>query len=565
MIAQIKLTKAGEILDKIQQNLALQGTTANKGIAFGKISFLKRLTSEFEKKHIEDTEAECDRFEKARLHAISQLNALYDASLEKLGEQNAVLFQIHQMMLDDPDYVSSILNVIKNENANAEYAVHKVALRFEKQFLDMDSEYMRGRASDVIDISRRVNEILMMHAGKIKKHGISFDSTGPIILATDDLVPSETVQLDQKTVTGIITTKGSTRSHTAIFARTMGIPTIVCLGDKLDEKYEGQFAIVDANSGHVFINPDEATVIRYTEIKKTDDAQSSHLEEYRGAVTKTRSGRKINLFANSGSLADIDLVKASDAEGIGLFRSEYIYLQSHDYPTEDEQFDIYKDVLKGMEDKKVIIRTLDIGADKTAEYFMLKPEDNPAMGMRAIRLCLSNRGLFKTQLRALYRASKYGNLSIMVPMITSVEEVTECKKIIEEVKTELKAQNYEFSDDVEFGIMIETPAAALISDELAPYVNFFSIGTNDLTQFTLAADRQNADLTKYLNPYHHAVVRLIEMTVQNGHAAGIWVGICGELASDEKFLGKLIQIGVDEMSVVPSSILTLRAKIASLG
>ncbi len=552
-------------MDKIQQNLALQGTTANKGIAFGKISFLKRLTSEFEKKHIEDTEAECDRFEKARLHAISQLNALYDASLEKLGEQNAVLFQIHQMMLDDPDYVSSILNVIKNENANAEYAVHKVALRFEKQFLDMDSEYMRGRASDVIDISRRVNEILMMHAGKIKKHGISFDSTGPIILATDDLVPSETVQLDQKTVTGIITTKGSTRSHTAIFARTMGIPTIVCLGDKLDEKYEGQFAIVDANSGHVFINPDEATVIRYTEIKKTDDAQSSHLEEYRGAVTKTRSGRKINLFANSGSLADIDLVKASDAEGIGLFRSEYIYLQSHDYPTEDEQFDIYKDVLKGMEDKKVIIRTLDIGADKTAEYFMLKPEDNPAMGMRAIRLCLSNRGLFKTQLRALYRASKYGNLSIMVPMITSVEEVTECKKIIEEVKTELKAQNYEFSDDVEFGIMIETPAAALISDELAPYVNFFSIGTNDLTQFTLAADRQNADLTKYLNPYHHAVVRLIEMTVQNGHAAGIWVGICGELASDEKFLGKLIQIGVDEMSVVPSSILTLRAKIASLG
>lgn len=552
-------------MDKIQQNLALQGTTANKGIAFGKISFLKRLTSEFEKKHIEDTEAECDRFEKARLHAISQLNALYDASLEKLGEQNSVLFQIHQMMLDDPDYVSSILNVIKNENANAEYAVHKVALRFEKQFLDMDSEYMRGRASDVIDISRRVNEILMMHAGKIKKHGISFDSTGPIILATDDLVPSETVQLDQKTVTGIITTKGSTRSHTAIFARTMGIPTIVCLGDKLDEKYEGQFAIVDANSGHVFINPDEATVIRYTEIKKTDDAQSSHLEEYRGAVTKTRSGRKINLFANSGSLADIDLVKASDAEGIGLFRSEYIYLQSHDYPTEDEQFDIYKDVLKGMEDKKVIIRTLDIGADKTAEYFMLKPEDNPAMGMRAIRLCLSNRGLFKTQLRALYRASKYGNLSIMVPMITSVEEVTECKKIIEEVKTELKAQNYEFSDDVEFGIMIETPAAALISDELAPYVNFFSIGTNDLTQFTLAADRQNADLTKYLNPYHHAVVRLIEMTVQNGHAAGIWVGICGELASDEKFLGKLIQIGVDEMSVVPSSILTLRAKIASLG
>ena len=511
----------------------LQGTTANKGIAFGKISFLKRATDTDAKVHVDNTDSEIERFEKARLHAIAQLSALYEASLEKLGEQNAVVFQIHQMMLDDPDYVSSIKKLIVKEEANAEYAVTKVARRFEKQFLE--------------------------------KHGISFDNSGPIILATDDLVPSETVQLDSKKVTGIITSLGSTRSHTAIFARTMGIPTIVCVGDSLTPDLEGKYAILDGNSGYIYIEPDEGTITRYSEMKKTDDAQHSHLEEFRGKETVTRSGRSIRLYANSGSLADIDLIKASDAEGIGLFRSEYIYMQAHDYPTEDEQFAIYKKVLQGMGKKKAIIRTLDIGADKTAEYFMLKPEENPAMGVRAIRLCLTNKALFKTQLRALYRASVFGNLSIMVPMITSVEEVIECKRIIEDIKVELKAQELEFADNVEFGIMVETPAAALISDELAPLVDFFSIGTNDLTQFTLAADRQNADLGTYLNPYHHAVVRLIETTIKNGHAAGIWVGICGELASDEKFLGKLIQLGIDEMPVVPSSVLTLRAKIASLG
>ena len=546
-------------------NKVLQGTVANKGIAFGKICFLKRSKKGLEKSFVQNTNAECDRFEKARLHAISQLAALYEASIEKLGEQNAVVFQIHQMMLDDPDYASSINKVITEEHTNAEYAVTKVAHRFEKQFLEMDNDYMRGRAADVIDISRRINEILMMHSGKLKSKSIDIKNDGPVIIAADDLVPSETVQLDQSTVTGIITTGGSNRSHTAIFARTMGIPTIVCLGDVLSEEYEGLPAIVDGNSGTVYINPDEKTVTRFKEIKRTDDTQQAHLEEFRGKKTFTRNGRKINLYANSGSLADIDLIKASDAEGIGLFRSEYIYMQSQDYPTEEEQFEIYKSVLEGMGDKKVIIRTLDIGADKTAEYFMLKPEDNPAMGIRAIRLCLQNRALFKTQLRALYRASMFGNLSIMVPMITSVEEVVETKRIIEEIKVELKDQELAFKDDVEFGIMIETPAAALISDELATHVDFFSIGTNDLTQFTLAADRQNADLGKYLNPYHHAVVRLIDTTVKNGHAAGIWVGICGELASDEKFLGKLIQLGVDEMSVVPSSVLTLRAKIASLG
>lgn len=550
---------------KIRQNLVLHGTVANKGIAFGKLSFVKRADIGHEKKEIKNTKAECARFEKARLHAITQLGALYDASLEKLGEQNAVVFQIHQMMLEDPDYVSSIKDVITKEHSNAEYAVTVVAQKFEKQFLEMDNDYMRGRAADIVDISRRINEILMMHDGILNNKGISYNHEGSVVLAADDLVPSETVQLDQKAVAGIVTSKGSNRSHTAIFARTMGIPTIVCVGDSLTEDLEGHFVIVDGNSGRIYVDPDNETIERFSEIKKTDDVQNSHLEEFRGKPTLTRSGNKINLFANSGSLADLELIKASDAEGIGLFRSEYIFMQASDYPTEEEQYEIYKKVLETMGDKKVIIRTLDIGADKTAEYFMLKQEQNPAMGLRAVRLCLANRALFKTQLRALYRASAFGNLSIMVPMITSVDEVIETKQIIREIKRELDEQELQYKDDVEFGIMIETPAAAIISDELAQHVDFFSIGTNDLTQFTLAVDRQNADLENYLNPYHHAVVKLIENTIINGHLAGIWVGICGELASDEKFLGKLIQLGVDEMSVVPSSVLSLRAKIATLG
>lgn len=550
---------------KIRQNLVLHGTVANKGIAFGKLSFVKRADIGHEKKEIKNTKAECARFEKARLHAITQLGALYDASLEKLGEQNAVVFQIHQMMLEDPDYVTSIKDVITKEHSNAEYAVTVVAQKFEKQFLEMDNDYMRGRAADIVDISRRINEILMMHDGILNNKGISYNHEGSVVLAADDLVPSETVQLDQKAVAGIVTSKGSNRSHTAIFARTMGIPTIVCVGDSLTEDLEGHFVIVDGNSGRIYVDPDNETIERFSEIKKTDDVQNSHLEEFRGKPTLTRSGNKINLFANSGSLADLELIKASDAEGIGLFRSEYIFMQASDYPTEEEQYEIYKKVLETMGDKKVIIRTLDIGADKTAEYFMLKQEQNPAMGLRAVRLCLANRALFKTQLRALYRASAFGNLSIMIPMITSVDEVIETKQIIREIKRELDEQELQYKDDVEFGIMIETPAAAIISDELAQHVDFFSIGTNDLTQFTLAVDRQNADLENYLNPYHHAVVKLIENTIINGHLAGIWVGICGELASDEKFLGKLIQLGVDEMSVVPSSVLSLRAKIATLG
>ena len=549
----------------LHKTTILHGTAANRGISFGYISFLQRQYEHQEYRNITDVDAECARLDKARLHAISQLGALYEVSLEKLGEQNAVLFQIHQMMLDDPDYVSAILELIRKEHVNAEYAVDVVARRFEKQFLSMDNDYMQGRATDVIDVSRRVNEILMMHAGEMKKSGIKYVKDGPTILATDDLAPSETVQLDQGKVTAIITSQGSTRSHTVIFARTMNIPTVVCIGDDLNHSLEGKFAIVDGSEGKVIVDPDEKTVEEYKNRKRTVDAQQAHLDLFRGKNTVTRNGRKIHLYANAGSLADLELVKSSDAEGIGLFRSEFIFLQANDYPTEDDQFDIYKKLLKEMDGKRVIIRTLDIGADKTTEYFMLKHEDNPAMGLRAVRLCLSNKALFKTQLRALLRASMYGRLSIMIPMISNVQEVLKCKEILDEVKKELDEQGTPYKNDIELGIMIETPAAALISDELAPHVDFFSIGTNDLTQITLAADRQNADISSYLDPFHHAVLRLIEMTIKNAHAQGIWVGVCGEVASNEKFLAKLVQLGIDEISVVPPNVLRLRARIATLG
>ncbi|MDY6322055.1 MAG: phosphoenolpyruvate--protein phosphotransferase [Succinivibrio sp.] len=545
----------------------LRGTPASRGIAFGRIRFLKRISSSPDRSSIRDPAAEIDRFEKARVHAISQLAALYEASLEKIGEQNAVVFQIHQMMLEDPDYVNSIHDLIAKEKVNAEYAVDQVARRFERNFRSMDNDYMQGRASDVVDISRRVNEILMMHSGAIKSKSVRYESSGePVILATDDLAPSETVQLDPVHVTGILTSAGSTRSHTVIFARTMALPAVICLGDEnLTADLEGHEAIIDGATGTVIIDPDKKTAAEYRERKRTDDTQRAHLEQFRGRETATRSGRRILLYANAGSLADLDLIKASDAEGIGLFRSEYIYLSSSDFPTEDYQFDIYRKVLREMKGRRVIIRTLDIGADKTADYFMLKPESNPAMGLRAVRLCLENVALFKTQLRALYRASVYGRLGIMIPMISSVEEVKRVKEICKEVQETLTAQGIPWSDKVEFGIMVETPAAALISDELAPLVDFFSIGTNDLTQFTLAADRQNAGLAPYLCATHHAVLRLIEMTVRNAHTAGIWVGVCGEAASDDNFTARLVQLGIDEISVVPANILRLRAAISTIG
>lgn len=543
----------------------LQGTPASHGIAFGRITFLKRQCEPSEKLTVEDSAGEIERFERARTDAVAQLGALYDASLEKLGEQNAVLFQIHQMMLDDPDYVLQIKDLITKEHCNAEYAVYEVAKRFAQMFENMDNDYMQGRAADVMDVSYRVINNMLSELGITTAHQIQTYGDELLILATDDLAPSETVQLDKHQVAGILTSAGSTRSHTVIFARTMGIPAVISMGEALNESLQGRYAVVDGAAGMVYLDPDEELLKSYQERKRTEDALRARLEQFRGKETVTLHGRKIHLYANIGSGDDIELVKASDAEGVGLFRSEYIYLKSKDFPDEETQFKIYRDAAVSLDGRKIIIRTMDIGADKTADYFMLKHEENPAMGMRAVRICLNNPEIFKTQLRAILRASAYGQISIMFPMITSVDEVKACKAILEEAKDELRARNVTFKDDLETGIMVETPAAALISDELVDYVDFFSIGTNDLTQFTLAVDRQNAEVGKFLNPYHHAVIKLIKMTVDSAHAAGKWVGVCGELAADEGFTHKLIELGVDEISVAPSSVLMLRARIATLG
>ena len=544
----------------------LHGTPASRGIALGRITFLKRRQKPDIRHTVEDTAAEIQRFEDARAKAITQLGNLYEASLDKLGEQNAVLFQIHQLMLDDPDYVSQIHEFITTEKMNAEYAVDVVARRFSEMFKAMDNDYMQGRAADVLDVSRRVTDILLSsHGTPLKSTSYTTYGDEPLILATDDLAPSETVSLDKEKVTAIVPSHGSTRPHTVIFARTMGLPAVISLGDALSPDLEGHTAIVDGGAGILIIDPDESTIRAYRERKRTEDALRARLEQFRGRETRTLSGRRVRLYANIGSADDLDVVKSSDAEGIGLFRSEYIYLSSDDFPTEETQFKIYKEVLESMEGRQVVIRTLDIGADKTAPYFTLMPEENPAMGMRAVRICITRPEIFKTQLRALFRASVYGNLAIMFPMITSVDELKACLAMCEEVRRSLDNEGIPYNEDLEIGIMIETPAAALISDELAPLVDFFSIGTNDLTQFTLAVDRQNAEVGRFLNPYHHAVRRLIEMTVKNAHNAGIWVGICGELAADEGFTHELIEMGVDELSVAPSSVLILRARISTLG
>ncbi len=551
---------------KLDQSITLQGHGASQGIAFGKIVFLQRNNITTNKRYVENTDNEVIRFEKAREEAIHQLGNLYEKSLEKLGERNAFVFQIHQMMLDDPDYVSQIKDKIINEHVNAEYAVEQIGIKFQTLFTSMDNDYMQGRGADVVDISRRINEILSNQSGDLFKAPlISKDDGKAVILATDDLAPSETVSLDQNSVCGVITSKGSARSHTVIFARTLGIPSIISVGDELNkENLDGHYAIIDGSKGLIIIDPTESQKAHYQKIKLQEDALSLKFLKYKGKKTFTKDGRQINLYANIATDADIDLVKNFDAEGIGLFRSEYIYLQSKDFPEEQTQFEIYKDVLERMENKKVIIRTLDIGADKTCDYFMLKKEDNPAMGLRAIRICLTQPKIFKTQLRALYRASMFGNLSIMFPMIISKEEVIECLNICKEVENELRCEKIPFKANIEKGIMIETPAAALISDELAPLVDFFSIGTNDLTQFTLALDRQNADLNAFLDPYHKGVKKLIKMTIENGHKANIWVGLCGELASDRDFAKELIDMGIDELSVSPSTVLMLRASIATL-
>lgn len=537
--------------------IVLNGTGVFGAIAFGKISFYRRAESSVNFKHVEDSASEIARFEEAKKTAISQLKELYDKANAEVGESNALIFEIHQMMLDDGDYCDSITNIITEQKANAEYAVATTGENFSQMFASMDDDYMKERAADVKDISSRLVSVL---AGN-KQQGIVSDE--PIIVAADDLAPSETVQLDKEKILGFVTMRGSTNSHTAILARMMNIPAIIGVGDKLEKSFDGKEAIVDGFTGTVYIEPDEQTFSKLKEKADIEAEKKKRLEQLRGKENITVDGKKIDVFANIGSVADAEIALQNDAGGVGLFRSEFLYLQSEDYPTEEEQFSAYKKVAESMALKKVVIRTLDIGADKQIDYFNLPHEENPAMGYRAIRICLDRTEIFKTQLRAIYRASAFGNIAIMFPMIISVEEIVEIKEIINEVKRELDEENIAYSKDVEIGIMIETPASVIVSDLLAKEVDFFSIGTNDLTQYTLAIDRQNPKLGKFYNPHHRALLRMIRTVAENAHKEGKWVGICGELGADLDLTQTFLAMDIDELSVSPPYILPLREKIRS--
>lgn len=533
------------------------GKSVLKGIAIGKIYFYKKQEYVLEKKTAEDTEAEVARFEAAKAEAMEQLDVLYHKALEEAGEEQAMIFDVHKMMLDDGDYLESIRNMIREEKVNAEYAVTMTGENFSAVFASMDDDYMKARAADVKDISGRVVNILAgIGDGNI-------DSDVPVILLADDLSPSETVQLDKSKILAFVTKNGSANSHTAILARSMNIPALVKTDVALLEDYNGVQAIVDGMEGTFIINPDEATSQKMIQKKMEYERERTELLKLIGKDNVTTDGRRINVYANIGSVQDVEKVLSNDGGGIGLFRSEFLYLGREDYPTEEEQFEIYKEVLSRMGGKKVIIRTLDIGADKQVDYFNLPKEENPAMGYRAIRICLDRVDIFKTQLRAIYRASAFGTVAIMFPMIISVSEIRRIKEIVEEVKAELTKEGRSFNR-VELGIMIETPAAVMISRELAEEVEFFSIGTNDLTQYTLAIDRQNQNLDNIYDSHHPAVLRMIQMTIENGHKGGAWVGICGELGSDTTLTKTFVDMGVDELSVSPTYILGLRKAIREI-
>ena len=538
--------------------ITIQGKGVSAGIGMGPLYFYQRAKTEIKKTIVEDAQAEWLRFKGAQSVAIDQLGELAEKARAEAGDEAAMLFETHQMMAEDLDYEEAIQDLIQNEAYNAEWAVSEVANQFYDMFAAMDDEYMRGRAADVKDVSGRILNVL---CGVIQG-GINSDV--PVLLASDDLAPSETIQLDKSKILGFITSFGSSSSHTAILARTMGIPAIVGLGDQLDPIYEGRQVVVDGATGAVIIDPTEDVFADFVGKREEQLHQQALLETLKGQENITKDGKKIRVYCNIGSPEDVDAVKVNDGGGIGLFRSEFLYLNSTTYPTEDEQFEAYKAVLKGMGDKEVIIRTCDIGADKQIDYFELPKEENPAMGMRALRISLSRPAFFRTQLRALYRASAYGNLGIMFPMVTSVWEVRETKKLIESVKKELDDEGIPYSDHVEIGVMIETPAAAVISDRLAKEVDFFSCGTNDLTQYTLACDRQNNDLGRFYDPHHLSVIRLLKMVVENAHKNGVWVGICGELGADLEMTETFLAIGVDELSVTPRAVLALRNKIRSI-
>ncbi|MDE7194966.1 MAG: phosphoenolpyruvate--protein phosphotransferase [Oscillospiraceae bacterium] len=522
-------------------------------VAVGRISVFKKRDAEVKRVRVEDKEAEKRRYEQAKSTASDQLGEIYEKALKEVGEANAAIFEIHQMMLDDDDYNDSVTNIIDNQGVNAEYAVAVTADNFAEMFSAMDDAYMKARAADVRDISNRLISVLSGESAQ------SADSDEKVIICAYDLAPSETVSLDKERVLAFVTAHGSSNSHTAILARNMNIPAIIGVGDKfLDGIRDGAEAIVDGYTGEIYVNPDEETRGALLKKQREDEEKKRLLQELKGKENVTLDGRRINVYANIGSVDNIGAVLLNDAGGIGLFRSEFLYLENSDYPTEEQQFSAYKKVLESMAGKKVIIRTLDIGADKQVDYFNLKKEENPALGYRAIRICLTRPEIFRTQLRALYRASVYGNLGIMFPMIASVSELEKILEMCDSVKAELKEQGIEYSENTELGIMIETPAAAVISDRLAPMVDFFSVGTNDLTQYTLACDRQNPDIEEFVDTHHEAILRLIEMSAENAHKHGAWIGICGELAADTTLTETFLRMGIDELSVSPAFVLKVR-------
>lgn len=531
------------------------GKSIFKKIAIGKILFYQKGEQTIKRVRIEDTDAELKRYEKARAAAVEQLNALHEKALKEVGEANAAVFEVHAMMLEDDDYVDSIVNIVESQQVNAEFAVATTGDNFSQMFADMDDDYFKARAADVKDISERLINILS------GKEGGQVIGDEPVIVVADDLAPSETVQMDKEKLLGFVTRYGSANSHTAILARNMNIPALI--GVDIQEEWDGKLAVVDGYEGILYLEPDAETLARLQKRQQLDLETERLLQQMKGKEDITLDGRHIRLYANIGGVKDVADVLANDAAGIGLFRSEFLYLEADDYPDEETQFRAYKTVAENMAGRKVIVRTLDIGADKQADYFKLDKEENPAMGYRAIRICLERTDIFKTQLRALLRASAFGNIAIMYPMIISVDEVRKIKGIFEEVKQELKEQEIPFGD-VEQGIMIETPAAVMISDILAQEVDFFSIGTNDLTQYTLAIDRQNMKLDNFYDSHHPAVLRMIQMTVENGHKHGCWVGICGELGADMTLTKTFLEMGIDELSVSPTFVLPIRKMIREL-
>ncbi len=528
------------------------GKSIFKGTAIGRVLFYSKNQQQVKRTKIEDAEAEIARYEAAKATAIEQLGALHDKALAEVGEANAMIFEVHAMMLEDDDYNDSVYNIIRNDGVNAEFAVATTGDNFSVMFAEMDDEYFKARAADVKDISERVIGVLM---GRTTDGDLGDE---PVIVVAEDLAPSETVQMDKSKLLAFVTRLGSSNSHTAILARTMNIPALI--GIDIKEEWNGKMAIVDGKTGTFYVDPDVATLEKFLAEKKKEEEARELLSQLKGQPDETVDGRHIHLYANIGSVADVTNVLANDAAGIGLFRSEFLYLEKDHYPTEEEQFQVYKTVAQNMAGKKVVIRTLDIGADKQVDYFNMEHEDNPAMGYRAIRICLDRVEIFKTQLRALYRASAFGTISIMFPMIISVKEVQQIKKICAEVRDELDAGNVEYGD-VELGIMIETPAAVMISDLLAKEVDFFSIGTNDLTQYTLAIDRQNPKLDNIYDSHHPAILRMIQMVIDNGHKENCWVGICGELGADTSLTEQFVKMGIDELSVSPTFVLPVRKVI----